>query len=49
MIWEYLPSLIMKKNKIFHDFNETMKELMSTLLMWVKCFLLIKNVQAKIS
>ena len=43
MPWQYLPSLMMKKSNIFHDFNEIMKRLMSTLLMWVNCFSLIKE------
>ena len=29
MPWKYLPSLIMRRNKIFHDLNEIMKKLLS--------------------
>ena len=43
MPWPRLPS----RNKIFHDLNEIMKKLMSTSLMWVNCFSLIKNVRDK--
>ena len=47
MPWEYLPSLMRRRNKIFHDHNEIMKKLMSTSLTWVNCFPLIKNVRDK--
>ena len=40
-------TLDMRRNKIFHDLNEIMKRLMSTSLMWVNCFSLIKNVGDK--
>ena len=47
MSLEYFPSLMMGKNKTFHDLNEIMKKLMSRLLMWVNCFHLLKNVRDK--
>ena len=38
-------SLMMRRNKIFHELNEIMKKLMSTPLMWVNRFSLIKNIR----
>ena len=38
-------SLMMRRNKIFHELNEIMKKLMSTPLMWVNRFSLINNVR----
>ena len=40
-------TLMMGKNKIFHDLNEIMKKLMSTSLMLLKRFLLIKYIRDK--
>ena len=44
MPWGYLPSLLMRRNKMFHDLNEIMKKkVISTSLMWFNYFSLIKN------